>query len=176
MRRVSSSGKHPGLRKRASLRGVAFEWGPRSAHVGMRGVSSPSANSETDDHGVLEPLRRRGTFSHLGVRARTSRQGEVLCSRPLDPRSFSSPSQPCTGATGGGFVILPASGATTSGDLRRSILWQACSASGWGVDGNWVARCPRVSRETGYRMPCVPARGRKGSEGKREGRRGSKRS
>jgi len=117
-----------------------------SAHVGTRGVSSPSANSETDDHGVLEQPRRRGTFSHLDVRRRTSRQGEVLCSSRLDPRNSSSSFQPRIGATGKGLVVPPASGAAKSGGLRRSILWQACSANGWCVDGvGWLAA--RLSRE-----------------------------
>lgn len=143
--------------------------------MGTRGVSSLSANSGTDDHGVLEQSRRRETFSHLDVRRRILRQGEVLCSRPFDPLNSLSPFQLSIGATGRGFVVPPASGAAKSGGLRRSILWQACSASGWSVDWTWVARCPPVSKGMGYRKPCAFERSRAGSEGKRGGRRGSKR-
>lgn len=158
MRRVSSSGKHPGLSACATLRGVVFGRGPRSAHVGTRGVSSLSANSETDDHGVLEQSRRRGTFSHLGVRRRILRRGEVLCSRPFDPHNSSLSFQPSIGATGSGFVVPPASGTAKSGGLRRSICWQACSASGWNGDGvGWLAA--RLSREGRAIASCAPPKG-----------------
>jgi len=123
MRRVSSGRKHPGLSERATLRGAALKRWPWSAHVGTRGVSSLSANSETDDHGVLEQSRRRGTFSHLGMRARILRRGEVLYSRPFDPRNSSPSFQPRIGATGKRFVVSPASGPAKSGGLRRFTHW-----------------------------------------------------
>jgi hypothetical protein len=130
MRRVFSGGKHPDRRKHATLRGAARERGSWSAHLSTRGVSSLSANLETDDHGVLEQSRRRGTFGHPEMRRRISGRGEVLYSRRFGPRSSSSSFQPAAGATGSGVVMSPASGVTKSDDRRCFILWRTCSTRG----------------------------------------------
>jgi len=163
MRRVSSGGKHPDRRENATLRGVACERRSWSAHLGTRGVSNLSAYLETDDHGVLEQSRRRGTFGHLDLRRRIARRGEVLYSRRFGPRSSLSSFQPIVGATGSGVVTLPASGVMKSDDLWCFILWRACSAKGLGIDGADVARCPLISKGMGYRTPSSS----KGARGKR---------
>jgi len=57
-----------------------------------------------------------------------ARRGEVLRSRRLGPRRFSSPFQPIVGATGGGVVAAPASVITKGGGRRRSTFRRPCSA------------------------------------------------
>jgi hypothetical protein len=62
------------LRAHCPSRGRA-QVGALVGSVGSKGVSSPSYNSETGDHGVLEQLRRRGTSSHLAMRRRMRGEG-----------------------------------------------------------------------------------------------------
>jgi len=74
VRRVFSGGKHLGLREHVRLRGGTRERGSWLAQ-GERRESPALVRIRVGDHGMLEPIWRRGTSNHLVMRRSHARRG-----------------------------------------------------------------------------------------------------
>jgi hypothetical protein len=158
------------------FRGGTGGRGSRSAQVRNGGSLQPFVTSESATMGCSSNFGGGEPSPTWPCGVRVPGEGGSFTPSGSAHVGSSSSSQPVVGATDSGFVTPPASSVTKSGDLPRFTFRCALQHLRVGADGVGVARCPLVSKETGYEHAVLPLRRQRGKRGqtrKRTTRKGS---
>jgi hypothetical protein len=129
---IPEGGRHPGFRKRVTLRGVTPERGPRSAHEDGGNIQ-PTVRSADDTQGCSRSALRRGTFVLVVLRQQAAK-GKVLRSTATRPAQSSAVIRRPSQQTVVGSKRRPQAALRSEGGFRGFALRRACSA---------VERAPR---------------------------------
>jgi hypothetical protein len=127
---IPGGGRHPGFRKRVTLRGVTQERGPRSVHE-VGGRIQPAARRSGDIQGCSSSSREEGNLRpRRPAAAGGGRVGPSLgAARPAQSSAVLQRPSPQTVV---GSRRRPQAAFRSEGSFRGLISWRACSAVGGG--------------------------------------------